>query len=352
MNECMAATLDGFAVPQHTTTPGIAAQPVPSTYPAELVDLLLPENRALPLVGRAAELHRLVAWLDQDEPHLQVVFGPPGSGKTRLAVEFCAQAETRGWATGFAAHAPEAPRLNQANPTVLVVDSTTPHIIRAAVRSAGPLFRVLLLASSPDFPATGHLPDPIALPSLALDHRTELFANAAMAAGSHRQRPLARVNKNDLNGADPLHLTMAGLLAPTIGPHASLSLTLPALAARLAELEAQRIDRSAEQAGIDPFVLRHLATCITLRRGCTLTAAACVAIEEAQALGLHLPQAPTAIVDTLADVLLDPVSQILRSIAPRLVADAFIANELQHHSPEVRAAISARNCPGIRGVKP
>ncbi len=344
-------TAPGFSTPRYAPRPAVAARSVPRSYPAELADLLLPENHALPLVGRATELRALLNWLDQDEPHVHALLGPPGSGKTRLAVELCVRAEIRGWSAGFSVDAGNAPPLNLANPALVVADSPEPRIISAAVQSAGARFRVLLLSSSPANFATIRIPQAITLPALPLDDRSALFTNAARAACRHGPRPLPRIQKDRLNDlADPLHLTMAGLLAPTIGPQAALALTLPELAARLAELEAQRLDRVAEQAGLDPFLLRHLATCITLQHGCTLTAAARIVTEEAQPLGLHLPHAAASIADTLADVLFHPVLQTLRPIAPEPVADAFVANELKRHSLEVRAAIitraSARLCVG------
>jgi hypothetical protein len=349
LNDFMAAKLEevdaglDFSTPPYAARPAVAARSVPCSYPAELADLLLPENHALPLVGRVAELRALLDWLDRDEPHVQALLGPPGSGKTRLAVELCACAETRGWSAGFAVDPREAPPMSHANPTIVVVDSADSRVIATAVQSAGARFRVLLLSSSPADFATIRIPPAITLPALPLDDRSALFTNAARAACRHGPRPLPRMQKDRLNDlADPLHLTMAGLLAPAIGPQAALALTLPALAARLAELEAQRLDRAAEQAGLDPFLLRHLATCITLQHSCTITAAARIVTEEAQALGLHLPHAAASIADTLADVLFHPVLQILRPIAPRPVADAFVANELKRHSPEVRNAIVAR----------
>jgi hypothetical protein len=357
LNDFTAAKLEevgagrGFSTPPYAARPAVATRSVPYGYPAELADLLLPENHALPLVGRAAELGSLLDWLDQDEPQVHALLGPPGSGKTRLAVELCVRAETRGWSAGFAVDPREAPPMSHASPTIVVVDSADSRVITVAVQSAGARFRVLLLSSSPADLATFRIPQAITLPALPLDDRSALFTNAARAARRHGPRPLPRIQKDRLNDlTDPLHLTMAGLLAPTIGPQAALALTLPELAARLAELEAQRLDRAAEQAGLDPFLLRHLATCITLQHRCTITAAARIVTEEAQALGLHLPHAAASIADTLADVLFHPVLQILRPIAPGPVADAFVANELKRHSPEVRAAIitraSARLCLG------
>jgi hypothetical protein len=357
LNDFVAATLEevgaglGLSTPPYAARPAVAARSVPCTYPAELADLLLPENHALPLVGRSAELRALLDWLDQDEPHVYAVLGPPGGGKTRLAVELCVRAETRGWSAGFAVDAGKAPPLNLANPTLVVADSADSRVIETAVQSAGARFRVLLLSSSPADLATFRIPQAITLPPLPLDDRSALFTNAARAASRHGPRPLPRIQKDRLNDlTDPLHLTMAGLLAHTIGPRAALALTLPELAARLAELEGQRLDRAAEQAGLDPFLLRHLATSITLQHGCTLTTAARIVTEDAEALGLHLSHAAASIADTLADVLFHPVLQTLRPVAPGPVADAFVANELKRHSPEVRAAIitraSARLCVG------
>ena len=71
------------------------------------LDLLNPFARAIPLVGREAELASLRAWLASPAPvSVRCLTGRAGSGKTRLALELCAWAEEQPeparWHAGFA----------------------------------------------------------------------------------------------------------------------------------------------------------------------------------------------------------------------------------------------------------
>src|SRR6185312_7381826 len=53
-------------------------------------ELLLTEIRATDLVGRAADLAALDAWLAEPRPILvRCLIGPGGAGKTRLGLELC-----------------------------------------------------------------------------------------------------------------------------------------------------------------------------------------------------------------------------------------------------------------------
>src|SRR5437660_4248124 len=72
------------------------------------LDILNPLFRAIPLVGREAELASLRAWLASDAPvSVRCLTGRAGSGKTRLALELCDWAEDQPeparWLAGFAA---------------------------------------------------------------------------------------------------------------------------------------------------------------------------------------------------------------------------------------------------------
>src|SRR5690242_5929952 len=56
------------------------------------LDLLNPFTRAIPLVGREAELSSLRKWLRSAAPvSARCLTGRAGSGKTRLALEICAE---------------------------------------------------------------------------------------------------------------------------------------------------------------------------------------------------------------------------------------------------------------------
>ncbi len=72
--------------------------------PSEPVDLLDPEFRAVPLIGRDGQRRDLLGWLAGAAPiAVRCLIGRAGSGKTRLALELCGEAEARGWLAGFAA---------------------------------------------------------------------------------------------------------------------------------------------------------------------------------------------------------------------------------------------------------
>jgi hypothetical protein len=95
------------------------------------LDLLNPINRAVPLVGRAAEMRDLETWLDSTSSiSARCLVGGAGSGKTRLALELCALAGQRGWFAGFVDHGELARFHAQQNlaawswpkPTLIVVD--------------------------------------------------------------------------------------------------------------------------------------------------------------------------------------------------------------------------------------
>ena len=81
-------------------------RPAPGEPPREL-DLLVPEAGRLPLIGRKDIFAELQAWID-DEVDISVhaLIGRAGSGKTRLALEFCANIDSdpnaKGeWLAGF-----------------------------------------------------------------------------------------------------------------------------------------------------------------------------------------------------------------------------------------------------------
>jgi hypothetical protein len=64
---------------------------------------LIPYARALPLIGRDAEMTALWRWLDDPRPvSVRVITGQAGSGKTGLTLELIEQAVARGWDAGFA----------------------------------------------------------------------------------------------------------------------------------------------------------------------------------------------------------------------------------------------------------
>ncbi len=64
---------------------------------------LNPFNRRIPLIGRDEELAGLREWLgnEKNSVSFRCIIGPAGTGKTRLALEFCEEAISAGWRAGF-----------------------------------------------------------------------------------------------------------------------------------------------------------------------------------------------------------------------------------------------------------
>jgi tetratricopeptide (TPR) repeat protein len=64
--------------------------------------LLRPEYAVVPFLGRKDELADLRAWCESDEQSsVQLITGPAGTGKTRLAAQLCQDMSGRGWTAGF-----------------------------------------------------------------------------------------------------------------------------------------------------------------------------------------------------------------------------------------------------------
>ena len=107
----------------------------PGEPPREL-DLLVPEAGKLPLIGRKDLFAELQAWID-DEVDISVhaLIGRAGTGKTRLALEFCAKIDSDpnakgGWLAGFLSPTELTPVVETLatrhfawqRPTLLVID--------------------------------------------------------------------------------------------------------------------------------------------------------------------------------------------------------------------------------------
>jgi hypothetical protein len=67
---------------------------------ADALELLRPDLSPVPFRGRERDLAGLAAWLESDGYPCYVLGGPPGAGKTRLALE-AARRAPRGWAAGW-----------------------------------------------------------------------------------------------------------------------------------------------------------------------------------------------------------------------------------------------------------
>ena len=118
--------------------------------------LLRPERRAVGFAGRNTELRTLRAWAHGAGSVVQLITGPGGSGKTRLAIEFATQLEEEGWRCGFlyedGGGQAIAAIAASGVPTLLIVDYAEARadleaLLRALARhSDGPDILVLLLA--------------------------------------------------------------------------------------------------------------------------------------------------------------------------------------------------------------
>ena len=110
-------------------------RPAPGEPPREL-DLLVPEAGRLPLIGRKDIFAELQAWID-DEVDISVhaLIGRAGAGKTRLALQFCANIDgdpnaKGGWLAGFLSPSDLTPVVDTLatrhfaweRPTLLVID--------------------------------------------------------------------------------------------------------------------------------------------------------------------------------------------------------------------------------------
>ena len=324
--------------------PVLDRRPVARGYAGELTDLLRPEYCMFPLIGRSQELQALLAWLEEEAPFVRAVVGSGGSGKTRLAIEFCVRAEALGWEAGFIGTPVTRALSGDQRRRLVVVDGMSEDIAASAIRAAGPASRVLLLMQDADACARLGVTGPVLLGGVrSVEDRAALLNRVVRAACSRSRSPARNVPACLLlDSAEPLHLVMAGLLAPVIGIEASLALPVSALAADIAQIEAERLDKGAMRAGLDPTLVRHLAACITVQGGCDVEAAEEIGAEEAQAFGFHMPQEPAYVADVLADLLSGPDGDRLEPIGPVVIGDAFVRNEFSRHDIETRAAIADR----------
>jgi tetratricopeptide (TPR) repeat protein len=83
------------------------AGPLNAADEASLLDMLRASERRFRLVGRDVEMDAASAWLHQSreagtpDHRAAIILGPGGAGKSRLAAEILALAETDGWTAGF-----------------------------------------------------------------------------------------------------------------------------------------------------------------------------------------------------------------------------------------------------------
>lgn len=174
---------------------------------------------------RSEELAMLDAWCSSPEhASMQVLVGPGGSGKTRLAVEYIQRRRALGWAAGFLTQVPGD--IAGEAPVLVVVDyaggkpSVVAWLLRAIAAAEGPRLRVLLLerdvgewwnAARRDSGAAGHADSRLvwSLRPVAPADRARVFSESVAALGGSALAP------PDLSGSiysRPLAIHLAAFL--------------------------------------------------------------------------------------------------------------------------------------------
>jgi tetratricopeptide (TPR) repeat protein len=80
--------------------PAYRPMPTRSDLPPSL--LLRTQYAIVPFLGRREEINNLIGWCESSEQSVvQLLVGPAGAGKTRLAAQLCAEMSLRSWTAGF-----------------------------------------------------------------------------------------------------------------------------------------------------------------------------------------------------------------------------------------------------------
>ncbi len=337
-------------------------------------DLVTAYTRSVPFVGRQAEIDDLWAWLENGDPiSVRVLIGTAGRGKTRLALELCEQATTKGWGAGFATSSEldrfrtkqNAASWGWKTPVLVVVDYVSSQaallhewLVELADNAAlsdpeagkkRPL-RLLLLERQADpqggwwqevfgrgggdARAVQRLPDPsgpITLPPITSPQlRREIIASTLAQVGSQLRPPSPGQNPNfdaklaELSwGGEPLFLMMAALLAAKSGFAAVLALSRDDLALKIADRELDRIGKIAKAGGVPKAFAGHMAAVVTLCQGLARDAAFAAIDREKVALGRDNAGDKA----TIHDVLLSALSHAgdhLDPILPDMVGEAVL----------------------------
>ena len=368
--------------------------------PRTIVELLRADLQATTLVGRKGQLSMLATWRDGDEAiAVRCLIGRAGAGKTRLAVEACAEAEGAGWDAGFVSSEELRRFYNNRDPVqwrpgkdaLIVVDYAASslqvlkpwfaELARLDLSPRGPRLRILLLERHADahmgwwseLKRDGSLSqsdaadllegeDPHALATLVeVEDRRALLAETMRLAAPLLDPPTTVVSPPPAAGVDaefdrrlenpaienePLYLLMTGVHAVSVGASAALALRRGELAARIASVERTRLERFAAQRGFTDggILLGHLAACVTLQNGCALEACTKLVDEEAQALGLDASRGGEGVAWVLCDVLPNAQGK-LDAIRPDLIGEAFLLESIQGsplRSDDVRLSIVLR----------
>jgi tetratricopeptide (TPR) repeat protein len=273
-------------------------RPTPSDPPREL-NLLVPAAGRLPLIGRKDIFAELQAWIDDDAAiSIHALIGRAGSGKTRLALEFCSKVDSDanadgGWLAGFLSPSDLAPVVDTLatrhfvweRPTLLVIDYAAQchealggWLDRLAGQKLDTKLRILLLdrEAPEDFGWWRELTDsglntarerrglfyadrPRQLPDLSdLEERRDLMQAALQGARDLRSVPSGgpqippKGENSDFDAilakpqfGNALNLVMAGVIALDRGPQGALALRRLDVARHLARRELRRLEELA-----------------------------------------------------------------------------------------------------------
>jgi hypothetical protein len=336
--------------------------------PRKPLDLLIPQLQVVPFAGREAELAALHAWLGGDAP-ISVTgrIGEGGAGKTRLAIQLCAEAAAMGWDAGFARaedlqtldrHLDDGP-VGWAGDVLMVVDyaARSTAVLKKLLRNladrgptGGPRLRILLLERhaateigwwhelfTPSAHTDRAIPDLLAEPApaplrplAATEAGPALFTATLEAMHRHFGTPLDDTRRRlaDEIARRPtrwsaLEVGMMALMVAETGAGEVLGASRPDLARHLARRELGRIAEHDPPSPTDRF-LGHLAALCTLEQGWSRAEAMAILPEEWRALQMGGEPPTRALVDALAAVLALDSTNSLPPIEPDLIGEALI----------------------------
>jgi len=368
--------------------------------PANERQLLLTEWRATTLVGREKELAALAEWRNSAARiAVRCITGRAGSGKTRLAIEACEQAEADDWIGGFVSgdelrrfHAAQnLAQWRSPKDTLIVVDDAAVSagilkewfgaLARRQARPEDRKLRILLLERHADADSdygwwaelkrsdslaqagAGDLVGgerPVPLPIIAqTEKRRALLGEAMRLAAGFLSKPIPSPPSTGANAEfdrrladdrlenEPLFLLMAGIVAADRGAPAALALGRIELAKEMAAMERARLARLGASRGLpaDGDLIAHLGACATLQRGCDLATAKTMVAQEVAAMGFSSTLSTDRLVDVLAEALPAQGTEGIGRVGPDLIGEAFLVREVtgpRGRTEEDRLSILAR----------
>ena len=342
--------------------------------------ILQPTSRAIPLVGREAELKNLMRFASLEAPpniRVRVLIGQGGSGKTRLALELCDGLSAGGWNAGFVTHQNLTRFFNQHDaadwgwqkPTLMVLDYVAAQaevltkwlkelqdrpsanhplrillLERHASADSGWFERVFLSGGWGNLNTRALLDPPEPVPIWAL---TQLPDRLAIVRSVLEHLAPGRLNQLDTGqslskqleqapwGNDPLYLAMAAIAMARDGNLSSLQLRRTDLALVVAGHELNRLEIMATGRGLHPELLQHLAACTTLLQGQSREDVIELVRGEQQAIGFDNANAPAKVVSALHDVLNE--GQGIAPVRPDLIGEALLIKTWKQQPEQSKA---------------